>query len=162
MQAMSYTRSNGYIYPKMIRQYYLFCGLLTSIGLLLFALFMFWVGLTQSSSKLPCFIVAVFFAVLHIIYVTIWLANYHIVRATYYVGNFEVFNQIGSQMICVPLSKSNQEELKYTFSLGYARFVEEYVILYENLPAQIIRGNIYKIMRTAWKCGAVILPKAKL
>ncbi|MBE6958458.1 MAG: hypothetical protein E7447_04835 [Ruminococcaceae bacterium] len=159
MQDVSYQWSNKYIFPRELRKYYLFGGLLTSIGLFVFAMFMFYIGSAPGSAHFFCYVIAILFLIYDISYISIWTMNYYAISAMYYIDDFVVANKVGSQIISVLLSVSDQHQFEYTFSLGYARFTKEFVVLGDNIPSQIDEGSIFRIMKNIRQNNLVIIPK---
>ena len=162
MEDTCYMNVNGYILPKIVRRYYVCCGLLTSVGLLFFTLFLFNVGSTQNSSKLPCFSVAILFAVLYIIFTVVWTTNYRYMRAKFHIDGITATNKAGSLEVYIPLKESTPTVLPYTFNFGHASLIEEYVVLTCGIVVPVKQDNIYKLMKNAWKSGFVILPKSNI
>lgn len=161
MQSQLCTYSKKYIFPLTIRRYYLFCGPVTFLGLLAFALFMLFVAWIPGSSTVPCCIIGILFVLLSILFAIIWCVNFRLIRATYLVDGVTVHNQVGTQRISLPLCGTIHKSLRYNFNFGYASFTEEYTIISSNSLTKIDDGNIYKIVRKIWGSGSVILPVEK-
>ena len=163
MQSQLYSHTDQYIFPSTLRRYYLFCGPLTSLGLLVFSIFMYGVAYTQDSSRLPCFFVGVLFTILALVYSIVWCTNLNLINARYHVDEYAVSNRIGSHYISIQLTGSVQEEIALEFSLGYSKIRARYAIVSEKKIAGKINkyDNLYKKVKYIWASNCVIMPKTE-
>lgn len=166
MQSISRLHTRKYIFPPMVRKYYNICGVLTSIGLLCFALLMWGVGIKQTPDKIPCFAVAAIFTMIHIGCTVIWVRNYHLINSMYHIDDYIAINFAGKTHIktSVDMSSSIRTDYRYSFHLGYASFDMDCFIYSNSLHSDdmmlnIEAKNIYQITRKIWEYGSVIVPK---
>ena len=163
MQHRPCTYTRQYIFPSKVRRYYLFFGPLTSLGLLVFSIFMYSVACSQESSRLPCFFVGALFTILALIYSIVWCTNLTFIYARYSVDEFVVNNQIGSHQVSVQLAGSTQETVEFEFSLGYSKVTARYAIVSRKKITDEINkyDNLYKKAKCIWISNCAIIPKAE-
>ena len=162
MQNISHLRTKRYIFPAMVRKYYKVGGLLALVGLLGFALFMLGVGLKQDFDKIPCFAIAIIFGMMHVGCLIIWIKDYPIIDATYSIDDLTACNRINRLdiQISILLDTAIQKEVLFTFNFGYASLNKRYVVYSDNVLPEIDMSNIYRMVKTIWKSGSVIVPES--
>ena len=161
MQQKSFCRTKGYIFPKMIRQYYFVYCSISMIAFLGFIIFLFVMAIKQETSRSTAWCVVAFFSTIYIYLLIVWIRNYNLLKATYYIDHQEACNTTkkGSGTIAVSLQKAVQSDFTYSFHFGKASIDEEYVILSNEKIYNLPTNNIYKAIREIWKSEAIIIPK---
>lgn len=159
--------SQKYILPAEIRKSYKIGGIFTLVGLLAFALFMLVVGIKQDTDKIPCFAVAGIFGILFAGYLMVWLRNCRLIDAVYSIDSSAAVNCVDKLGIRTSVDLRSATAMDYThaFYIGKGHFDRDYTIYTENANTHSAVSdwegvNIYKVLKSIWASGSVIVPKA--
>ena len=164
MQSTGLWRTKGYIFPKMIRQYYFIYCRISMIIFLCFIIFMFVAGIKQESYRGTGLFVVAIISAIYFHCVIAWLRNYRLLKTTYCIDHQIVCNttEKKDENISISFHKAVKLEFKYTFNFASASMDAEYVIFSNEELRDISSMNIYKAIREIWKANAVIIPKMAL
>lgn len=153
--------SKSFVFPNQVRKYYIYCGMLTIIGMLLFSTCMFIVGYKQQAEMHSYYFIGCFFAILGVYYVYVWISKLSLIRMTYIWEGSIISNQIGNKTIVVDLNQKGAEVVfPFTFSFGYSNMSINYRIIGNERDVKYVpeTNNVYKSVRKLWSLGCVIVP----